>query len=104
MWAERDPRVPARRRIDTDRRPSVEDIEAWIRGTPPPDTLGLLMLERKGSDDVLGYCGLITNPLVSEGEPALAYELLRRAWGQGYATEAAQEVLEWARASGHRRL
>jgi RimJ/RimL family protein N-acetyltransferase len=104
MWRERDPRVPARRRIDAEGRPTVGDIEDWIRGTPPPGKLGLLVMERKGTGDVLGYCGLIANPLVPDGEPEVAYELLRRAWGQGYATEAAQAVLGWARASGHRRL
>lgn len=104
MWVERDPRVPSHRRIDADGRPTVEDIEGWIRSTPQPETLGLLVMELRNSGDVLGYCGLITNHLVPEDEPELAYELLRRAWGQGYATEAAQAVLDWARASGHRRL
>ncbi len=40
----------------------------------------------------------------TEGEPELAFELLRQAWGRGYATEAAWAVLEWARSSGHERL
>lgn len=104
MWVERDSRVPAHRRIDAEGRPTVGDLEDWIRDTPPPGSLGLLVMERRGTGDVLGYCGLITSSLVPEDEPELAYELLRRAWGQGYATEAAQAVLGWARASGHRRL
>lgn len=104
MWVERDPRVPARRRIDAEGRPTVEDLEDWIRGTPQPRSLGLLVMERQGTGDVIGYCGLITDPLVPEDEPEVAYELLRRAWGQGYATEAARAVLGWARASGHHRL
>ncbi|MGH3471782.1 MAG: GNAT family N-acetyltransferase [Nocardioidaceae bacterium] len=39
-----------------------------------------------------------------EREPELAFELLRRFWGQGYATEAALAVLDWARSSGFERL
>ncbi|WP_253871111.1 GNAT family N-acetyltransferase [Promicromonospora umidemergens] len=104
MWVDRDPRVPAHRRIDAEGRPTVEDLEDRIRDTPPPGSLGLLVVERKGTGDVLGYCGLIASPIVPEGEPEVAYELLRRARGQGYATEAARAVLGWARATGHRRV
>ncbi len=34
----------------------------------------------------------------------MAFELLRRVWRQGYATEAALAVLDWARSSGYERL
>jgi RimJ/RimL family protein N-acetyltransferase len=37
-------------------------------------------------------------------EPELAYELVRRVHGQGYATEAAGAVLEAAFATGRRRI
>ena len=40
----------------------------------------------------------------SDEEPELAYELLRRVWGQGFATEASWAVLNWARSSGFERL
>lgn len=101
MWTERDPRVPPHRRIGADGRPTVEDVEDWIRSGSEP---GLLAAERKGFGDVIGYCGLIDNTYGQEGEPELAFELLRRTWGQGYATEAARAVVGWAEASGHRRL
>jgi RimJ/RimL family protein N-acetyltransferase len=104
MWAERDPRAPAHRRIDADGRPTVEDLEGWIRSSSPSDSLGLLAAEHKGSGDVIGYCGLIDNTHGPDGEPELAFELLQRVWGQGYATEAARAVLGWAQASGYRRL
>lgn len=104
MWTERDPRVPAHRRIDAEGRPTVEDVEGWIRNWSPSDSLGLLAAERKGPGDVIGYCGLIANTHGPDGEPELAFELLRRVWGQGYATEAALAVLGWAQASGFRRL
>lgn len=38
------------------------------------------------------------------GGPELAFELLRRSWGQGYATEASWAVLDWATSSGHEQL
>jgi len=45
-------------------------------------------VERKGTADVIGYCGLSFHGNGSPGEPELAYELLRAAHGCGYATEA----------------
>lgn len=103
LWTERDPRVPPHRRISADGRPSVADLEHRIREHPRTG-VGLLALERKGAHDVVGYCGLVDSGRGAPGEPELAFELLRRAQGQGYATEAALAVLVWARRTGHRRL
>jgi [ribosomal protein S5]-alanine N-acetyltransferase len=103
LWTERDPRVPPQRRIDADGHPTVADLEAWIR-TSQPSSIGLLAVERKTDRDVVGYCGLIDSGPGSDGEPELAFELLRRVWGQGYATEASLAVLDWARSSGYERL
>lgn len=104
LWTERDPRVPPHRRIDADGRPTVGDLEAAIRSGGQAHVLGLLAAERKASGDVIGYCGWIDNTAGATGEPELAFEMLRRAWGQGYATEAAWAVIDWAGASGSRRL
>lgn len=104
LWTERDPRVPPHRRIDADGRPRVEDLEDWILRSPQPSSVGLLAVERKGADDVIGYCGLVASGRGAAGEPELAFELLRRVWRQGYATEASFAVLDWARTSGHDRL
>jgi RimJ/RimL family protein N-acetyltransferase len=41
---------------------------------------------------------------VPAAEPELAFELLRRVWCQGYATEASLAVLEWAKSLGYERL
>ena len=103
LWAERDPRVPPHRRIDADGHPTVADLEDSIR-TSQPSSIGLLAVERKAAGDVIGYCGLIDSGQGSDGEPELAFELLRRAWRQGYATEASLAVLDWARSSGYERL
>ncbi|HSK25264.1 MAG TPA: GNAT family N-acetyltransferase [Egicoccus sp.] len=104
LWTERDPRVPPHRRIDAEGDPTVEDLEDRIRSGFHANALGLLAAERKASGDVIGYCGLTENSKVAEGEPELAFEFLRRVWGQGYATEASWAVLSWAQASGYRRL
>jgi ribosomal-protein-alanine N-acetyltransferase len=81
----------------------VADLEDWIR-TNQPSSIGLLAVERKSTRDVIGYCGLIDSGHGSDGEPELAFELLRRVWRQGYATEASLAVLDWARSSGYERL
>ena len=104
LWTERDPRVPPHRRIDEEGRPTVADLEESIRSSEPPASTGLLAVERKATLDVIGYCGLVDSGRGRAGEPELAFELLRRVWGQGYATEASLAVLDWARASGHERL
>lgn len=102
LWEERDARVPARRRIDADDRPGVEDLAVAIRTARPAYGLGLLTIEHGSS--AIGYCGLVENPLVPPGEPELAYELLRECWGRGYATEAASTVVGRTRAAGFDRI
>jgi RimJ/RimL family protein N-acetyltransferase len=103
LWAERDPRVPPHRRIDADGHPTVTDLKDWIRSNQP-SPIGLLAVERKVARDVIGYCGLIDSGRGSDEEPELAFELLRRVWRQGYATEASLAVLDWARSYGYERL
>ncbi|MFL6159712.1 MAG: GNAT family N-acetyltransferase [Marmoricola sp.] len=102
LWAERDPRVPPHRRIDAHGRPTLKDLEEWIRDAGS-SARGLLVVERKGVGDVIGYCGLVDSGRAPD-EPELALELLQRCWGQGYATQAAEVVVSRARTSGHRRL
>jgi ribosomal-protein-alanine N-acetyltransferase len=103
LWTERDPRVPPHRRIDADGHPTVTDLEDWIR-TNQPSSIGLLAVERRVDRDVIGYCGLIDGRRGSDEEPELAFEMLRRIWSQGYATEASLAVLDWARSFGYKRL
>ena len=104
LWLERDPRVPAHRRIDTEGRPTVEDIASETRRQCEDRRPGLLAVERKGAGDVIGYCGLVFGGNGAADEPELAYELLRRTHGFGYATEAGGAVLTWASEAGYERL
>ena len=61
-------------------------------------------MERKCAGDVIGYCGLVFHGNGAPDEPELAYELLRRAHGFGYATEAGGAVVTWATEAGYERL
>jgi [ribosomal protein S5]-alanine N-acetyltransferase len=104
LWTERDLRVPPHRRINSEGRPTVEDIAAKIRAEHEEPGPGILAVERKGTADVIGYCGLTIHGNGSPDEPELAYELLRAAHGCGYATEAGRAVVTWADEAGYRRL
>jgi ribosomal-protein-alanine N-acetyltransferase len=104
LWSERDLRVPPHRRINPEGRPTVEDIAAEVRAERENSASGILAVERKGTADVIGYCGLIFHGNVSPDEPELAYELLCAAHGCGYATEASRAVVTWASEAGYRRL
>lgn len=104
LWTERDPRVPPHRRIGPDGRPTVEDIAASLRPEQQDPKTGLLTIMRTYESDAIGYCGLIFDGRGPQDEPEMAYELLRRAQGFGYATEAARGVLEWAAKAGYRRV
>ena len=82
---------------EAQRRLAEQSVQAHESG------IGLLAIKRRAEGDLIGYCGL----LVGRGsldEPEIAYELLRRAHGHGYATEAARAVLDAAFATGRRRL
>lgn len=104
LWTERDPRVPPHRRIDAEGRPTVEDIATGIRSEHEGSQPGILAVQRKSVGDVIGYCGLVFHDNGAPGEPELAYELLRRAHGFGYATEAGLSVIAWSTAAGYERL
>jgi RimJ/RimL family protein N-acetyltransferase len=104
LWTERDRRVPPHRRIDPDGRPTVEDIAAQIYAEREERGPRILAMERKGTADVIGYCGLVFHGNGSPDEPELAYELLRAAHGCGYATEAGLAVVTWVSTAGYPRL
>lgn len=104
LWTERDPRVPPHRKIDSEGRPTIEDIAAQIRTVRKEPGPGILALDRKGSADVIGYCGLVFRGSGSPEEPELVFELLRAAQGCGYATEAGRAVVTWVSEAGYHRL
>lgn len=65
--------------------------------------IGALVLRKRHDGDALGYTAIVVGR-GSLDEPELAYELLPRAHGHGYATEAAGALLAAAFATGRRRI
>jgi RimJ/RimL family protein N-acetyltransferase len=86
--------------------PAVEHTRALIANqlTATAATgIALLPVVHRAEGDFIGYCGLVIGRCTVE-EPEIAYELLQRAHGRGYATEAARAVLGAATATGRKRL
>lgn len=65
--------------------------------------IGALVLRAKPDLDPVGYAALVVGRASVEA-PELAYELLPRAHGHGYATEGAAAVLEAAFDTGRTRV
>ena len=104
LWAERDPR--SLRVIGADGRPTDADLRTKIRAQLAETSmsgLGLFAIERRADREFIGYCGLIKRDATPD-EPEIAYELLRHAHGQGYATEAGRVVRDAAAETGRLRL
>ena len=82
---------------------AVEQIIERLLREAAEHGFGLYVLERVDDAGFIGYCGLIVGR-GSTSEPEIAYELLSRFHGRGYATEAASAVVDAARATGRHRL
>jgi RimJ/RimL family protein N-acetyltransferase len=86
--------------------PTLEEATARLarfRDLTIESGIGSLAICRRAEGDVIGYCALIVGRC-SLDEPEIAYELLRRFHGHGYATEAARALVEAAAATGRHRL
>ena len=86
--------------------PTLEESRARLarfRDLTIETGIGALTICRRAEGDAIGYCALIVGR-GSLDEPEIAYELLRRFHGHGYATEAAQALVVAAAATGRRRL
>lgn len=71
---------------------------ARIRETMARDGYGLYALEVKDGAQLIGFTGLARPGFDAPFTPAIeiGWRLARRAWGQGYASEAAQAVVDRA--------
>ena len=97
--------VDALSELAEDARAMVEaGIDSWKR-----DGLGPFLIETAGADpQVVGQAGLMIfdtrgwtpsswAAAGSHAQPELGWALIRAHWGNGYATEAAAAILDWAR-------
>jgi RimJ/RimL family protein N-acetyltransferase len=82
-------------------------IEKWLRRWEE-DLVGPFVIERRSDGRFLGRSGILiwdsrswTHTTITEArsfaQPELGWALVRAAWGNGYATEAARAVRDWAR-------
>jgi ribosomal-protein-alanine N-acetyltransferase len=51
---------------------------------------------QKENDRLIGECGLLEKQVDGKHETEIIYYFEKRAWGQGYATEASQAILSYA--------
>jgi RimJ/RimL family protein N-acetyltransferase len=84
------PSPPSKDRAETAAR--LVRTMAFTERQPPG--LGLWALDLKASGEFLGQVGLF--PIEGKGpDVEVAYELAPRAWGRGYATEAARALIDY---------
>ena len=57
------------------------------------NNLGRWAIHTKDNMDFIGWCGLKYRPEINEID--LGYRLIQKAWGKGYATEAAGQTLQY---------
>ena len=57
---------------------------------------GLWPVIEKGTDQIVGHCGIIDKEVENENEYEIVYMLSKSVWGQGYATEAAAAIIDYA--------
>ena len=58
---------------------------------------GLYAVERKESAEPIGICGLLKREYLDDVD--LGFAFLQKFWGQGYALESAEAVMQYARVS-----
>ena len=80
----------------------LERIDVMTKTTETTG-IGALVLRKRPDGEALGYTAIVVGR-GSLDEPELAYELLPRAHGHGYATEAARALLDAAFDTGRRRI
>lgn len=81
---------------------ALERIAAMTK-TIEATGIGALMIRRRPDGEALGYAAIVVGR-GSLDEPELAYEVLPRAQGHGYATEAARALLDAAFDTGRLRI
>lgn len=76
---------------------TASDAMRWIgqcRSEASPQVYRFAIFLRSNPDTLIGACGLV--PLETDGESHLGCWIGEPFWGKGYATEAAQTVVDYA--------
>jgi RimJ/RimL family protein N-acetyltransferase len=72
-----------------------EELEWFLHGHPLRPELGLWATIHKATGHFIGRCGLLPWKIDDQPEVEIAYLLDKRFWGQGFATEAAQGIMQY---------
>ncbi|MEQ8763350.1 MAG: GNAT family N-acetyltransferase [Planctomycetota bacterium] len=81
------------REPDADLAAARARLERWQERFTPIAPLGLLAVEPTSGGTPIGGIGLV--PLSDSDDIEIAYHFAKRAWGQGFATEATRAVVSW---------
>lgn len=71
---------------------NAQETNEWIQWTLENYAkfgTGLWIIEDKATGKFLGQCGIVPQEVDGVTEMGMGYLLVRKAWGKGYATEAA---------------
>jgi RimJ/RimL family protein N-acetyltransferase len=77
-----------------DRDQTLEWIN-WNRSNYKKYAIGLWSVELKLSEQFIGQCGLVPQDIEGNLETEIGYLFIRKHWGQGFATEAAQACRDY---------
>lgn len=78
-----------------DRDDVERSLEAKAR-SGQPENFDLWPVIRKANGALVGHCGLLRKTVDGESETELVYVIAKEAWAQGYATEAAAAICDYA--------
>lgn len=78
-----------------------DEVKQWINDQIKDYTVnngrGAYAVVRKSDAEVMGYCGLFFFPdIAGQPETEIGYRLIKTQWGNGYATEAACAIRDYA--------
>lgn len=74
-----------------------EILDEFLReADAPPNPEDLWPLELLETGEVIGYCGLVAKTVDEVLEHEVIYVLARHAWGNGYAAEIANGIVDYA--------
>lgn len=75
-----------------------QDFLNWIYRTYEfGQNYGLMVLVNKEDNSLIGHAGFVPQTIDGKEEIEIGYWIAKRYWGRGYASEAAQTLLDYGR-------